>query len=85
MKIRELTQPYIRHIVGNGIGTNFWFDTWHPIGPLYKNFTGSLLYSLCCKPSAPESEITADGKSKWTRAGTVVEGYVHFVRGVCTL
>lgn len=31
---------------GNGVNTNFWFDYWHPIGPIYKHFSGNLSTSF---------------------------------------
>ena len=30
-------------MIGNGYGTIFWYDQWHPIGPLYQNFAESPL------------------------------------------
>ena len=65
MQIRDLAQPFIRHIMGNGTNTNFWFDTWHPLGPLYKQLIGNLLYSFACKPNASVSGIKVDGKWRW--------------------
>ncbi|XP_027182181.1 uncharacterized protein LOC113780595 [Coffea eugenioides] len=65
LQTRGLAQPFIRHIVGNGNNISFWFDTWHPLGPLYKRFTGNLLYSFGCKPHALVSEIIVDGRWRW--------------------
>ncbi|XP_059663757.1 uncharacterized protein LOC132309469 [Cornus florida] len=57
-KILQLRHParlIIKHIIGNGMDTNFWLDNWSPAGPL----------SLCF-PSHILSNLGADEFTPWS-------------------
>ena len=49
--LREEAQLFIRHLIGNGADTYFWYDYWHPIGPLYKYFSENLLIAKASRVS----------------------------------
>ncbi|XP_039155725.1 uncharacterized protein LOC120287105 [Eucalyptus grandis] len=42
--LRDLIQHHFKWRVGNGLSVSFWFDHWHPRGPLYKLFSDREIY-----------------------------------------
>ncbi|GFS41160.1 hypothetical protein Acr_00g0072720 [Actinidia rufa] len=42
-KLKQLGQPLIRDLVGNGRDTFLWLYNWHSMGPLYKQFRDRVL------------------------------------------
>lgn len=62
LKMRSLTQPLIKTIIGNGQGTSFWFDNWHPMGLLYQKFSEKLLKSFRIKKEAVVADCVANGE-----------------------
>lgn len=46
LSLRDLIQHHFKWRVGNGLSVSFWFDHWHPRGPLYKLFSDREIYSF---------------------------------------
>jgi len=44
LNLREHFQQYFKWNIGNGRSVSFWFDLWHPNGPLYRNFSNQDIY-----------------------------------------
>ncbi|XP_058211806.1 uncharacterized protein LOC131323991 [Rhododendron vialii] len=36
--LRDLAQPWIKYVIGDGSSTFLWIDNWHALGPLYQKF-----------------------------------------------
>lgn len=36
LKLRPIAERFLKHVIGNGVNTSFWFDSWTPMGPLIK-------------------------------------------------
>ncbi|GFZ01445.1 hypothetical protein Acr_15g0000540 [Actinidia rufa] len=64
-KLRQLGQPLIRHLVGNGRDTFLWLDNWHPVGPLYKKFGDRVVGNAGRSLLANVSDIICNGNWKW--------------------
>lgn len=65
LKLRSLAQPYVKHLIGDGIDSFFWYDMWHPIGPLYQFFTKKLLSNLGLLAQDKVSKWIENGNWKW--------------------
>lgn len=42
--MRDLVQHHFKWNIGNGLTASFWFDPWHPRGPLNKLFSDRDIY-----------------------------------------
>ncbi|KAL3502324.1 hypothetical protein ACH5RR_036773 [Cinchona calisaya] len=62
-----MVQPYITKEAGDGKLFSFWFDFWHPVGPLFKKFSGNLLHSLGLSKKSYIAEFILDGECKWPK------------------
>lgn len=65
--LRELGQPFIRHVIGNGNNTFLWLDYWHPQGPLYKVFGVTIVWNVVRSLLAKVSAILQNGEWHWPR------------------
>lgn len=36
-QLRNIAQPLVKYVIGNGQNTFLWLDFWHPIGPLFQH------------------------------------------------
>lgn len=52
-------------IVGNGENTNFWYDYWHPIGPLFQKFSENMLYAFRMTKLEKVAECIQEGNWPW--------------------
>ncbi|KAF7153059.1 hypothetical protein RHSIM_Rhsim01G0045900 [Rhododendron simsii] len=41
LKLRDMAQPWIQYVIGDGKPTYLWADNWHNLGPLYNRFGDS--------------------------------------------
>lgn len=46
LDLRENFQQHLKWRIGNNLSVSFWFDPWHPRGPLYRSFSNSVIYRL---------------------------------------
>lgn len=61
LKMRPMLQNIISVNIGDGNGTNIWFDNWHPYGPLHQNFSPNLLSCLRLKSSDEATQLIPQG------------------------
>lgn len=66
-KLRELSQDIVKHIIGDGQDTFFWFDNWHPSGPLYKLLDDKAVATLDGAIFGKASSVIHDGYWNWPR------------------
>lgn len=64
LKLRSVTQPLISVSIGNGDDTSFWFDSWHPSGPLYQKYNTSLLKNLALSTKSSIANFIKDNNGK---------------------
>ncbi|XP_058211548.1 uncharacterized protein LOC131323720 [Rhododendron vialii] len=67
LKLRGLGQNFVKHHIGNGLGTSLWYDNWHPRGPLYKILDDRTMSSLDTVASAKVSSVISNGVWHWPR------------------
>ncbi|KAL3502317.1 hypothetical protein ACH5RR_036766 [Cinchona calisaya] len=60
MKLREIAKPFIIQQIGNGFQTNFWYDNWHPMGPLHQHFSENLLTNFESAKKIPWLALSVD-------------------------
>ncbi|KAF7135115.1 hypothetical protein RHSIM_Rhsim08G0197000 [Rhododendron simsii] len=59
LKLRDMAQPWIQYVIGDGKSTYLWADNWHNLGPLYKRFGDSRDFNVGRPLSAKrEQELT---------------------------
>ncbi|XP_059668892.1 uncharacterized protein LOC132313980 [Cornus florida] len=46
LQLRHHARHFIKHLIGNGIDTSFWFDNWSARGPLCLRFSSTILSLL---------------------------------------
>ncbi|KAF7143946.1 hypothetical protein RHSIM_Rhsim05G0215400 [Rhododendron simsii] len=57
LKLRDMAQPWIQYVIGDGKSTYLWADNWHNLGPLYKRFGDSRDFNVGRPLSAKVSSI----------------------------
>ena len=62
--------PHLKHRIGHGQNTYFWFDNWHPGGPITARFGERLIYDSGPGKHAKVSDIIIDGSWSWLPAET---------------
>ncbi|XP_058222933.1 uncharacterized protein LOC131332653 [Rhododendron vialii] len=67
LKLRGLGQNFVKHHIGNGLGTSLWYDNWHPWGPLYKILDDRTVSRLGTAASATVSSVISNGIWHWPR------------------
>lgn len=65
LQLREEVHPYIKHKIGNGRSTSFWFDNWHPIVPLFQHFPENLLHAFGFAKEDKVEKFIIEGGWKW--------------------
>ncbi|XP_031402731.1 uncharacterized protein LOC116212320 [Punica granatum] len=59
LKIINLAYSYLRHVIGDGASTFFWFDNWHQFSPLIKGLSYGQLIRTGITMNAEVGEVTA--------------------------
>lgn len=45
LQLRALLQPFIKVKLGHGVSTNFWYNNWSNVGPLYLKVKEEIHYN----------------------------------------
>lgn len=71
LQIREFPKDNIKHIIGNGQNTLFWWDNWDPIGPLKEKFGDIIIYDSRISKHVKVRDIIENGDWKWPLANSL--------------
>lgn len=57
MQLRECARPLIHYIIGDGLDTFLWSDSWHPLGPFKLKFGTRMIIDAVSIDKATLSSI----------------------------
>lgn len=52
---------------------HFWYDQWHPTGPLYQKFSENLFHAFCLTMEDTVEKCIQDGEWKWPQGRRCTE------------
>ncbi|KAK3229959.1 hypothetical protein Dsin_001840 [Dipteronia sinensis] len=59
------------HFIGNGSSTSFWFNNWHPDGPLISKWSPCVVYDSCLPLNATVNAIVLGDSWSWPTAMSI--------------
>ncbi|XP_042521313.1 uncharacterized protein LOC122094777 [Macadamia integrifolia] len=62
IKYRDIIEPHVHHLIGDGRLTNLWLDNWHPSGILLKRFGDRIQYDVESPRLAKVVDILREGE-----------------------
>ncbi|XP_071695920.1 uncharacterized protein [Rutidosis leptorrhynchoides] len=63
--MRNLVRKHIFHEIGNGKDTSFWYDNWHPIGPLISVVNAKDIVDSSLSKGCTVSDLVRNGTWVW--------------------
>lgn len=71
LSVRSIFQLLVECKIGNSSRTSIWFDSWHPMGPLYLNFSEALIRSFNCTKKDTVDMCIVNGNWNWPKGWRV--------------
>lgn len=65
LKLRDKAQQLVQWQIGTGEHVYFWYDNWHPKGPLLKAYGAGILRYSCLKDMVKVSKIITERHWDW--------------------
>lgn len=65
MKLRDKAQQFVQWQIGTGEHVYFWYDNWHPKGPLLKAYGAGILRYSCLNDMVKVSKIITEHHWDW--------------------
>lgn len=87
LKVRDVMEPNVLSIIGNGIDTKLWLDKWHCEGVLVKRFGENIRHLSGLNRNCNVSSILVNGSWSVGRAAntTLPEAWAIFLKSISYL